>query len=320
MQRRKIEYYDFDLDKTPAEKWGKIIDDNIDVIPNAMLSIHKLLDQYGMAQDVIQLLYSMTNNRDVYYLDEITYLSSRLGLEIHQLLILQLVYESASACTTNILAVNNKKLFLRTMDWDLPVLKDITVGINLIKNGQIISKAITWIGYIGLLTATNLTHDFTISVNYRRTTDVNILHVLNNVRKVMNRIWPIGYFIRYLMELNLGKNIVLDMLKNTEFVSPCYLTIFSRIGSVILTRDADKCISERYDNLYQTNCDFGTTTPDILYSVKRNELIKTVNKKISDEKIISAKKILKLLLKNPIINEQTIYVYCIVGNKIRCFV
>lgn len=320
MQKRKVIYYDFDLDKPAADRWSKIIIDNAAVIPDAMMSIHKLLDSYGIAQNIISMLYSMTNNKDIYYLDEITYLSEQLGLEVHQLLILQLVYEAASACTTNIIKVGNKNIFFRTMDWDLPVLKNITVGLNIIKNGQVISKAITWIGYIGFLTATNLVHDYSISVNYRRTTDVNVFTILSNVKRIVGRIWPIGYFIRYLMETNLNKNIAVDMLKSTEFVSPCYLIIYSPSGSVILTRDADKCISERSDNLYQTNCDYGKKSPDILYSVARTELIESINKKISLENITSAKKILKLLMKNPIINDTTIYVYCIVGDKIRCFV
>lgn len=320
MQKKKVKYYDFDLNKSASDRWGPIIDDNKEYIPDTMLAIHKLLDQYGMAQNIIQLLYSMTNNKDVYYLDEINYLSTRLGLEVHQLLILQLVYEASSACTTNILKINNKDLFFRTMDWDLSSLKNITIGLNIIKNDQIICKAVTWIGYIGLLTATNLVHNFTICVNYRKTTDMNIFNILNNVRKIVNRIWPIGYFIRYSMELNIGKNVAIDLLKTTEFVSPCYLTIFSADGSKILTRDADKCIAERTDNLYQTNCDYDKSEPDILFSAKRNELIKEINKKISTENITSAKRILKLLMRNPIINDHTIYVYCIVGNKIRCFI
>lgn len=99
--------------------------------------------------------------------------------------------------------------------------------------------------------------------------------------------------------------------------------------SCILTRDCDKIVNIRYDNLVQTNCDYDKTKPNILYSVERRKTINKIQQKInsinlneSNEsiKIMDSNKILKLFLKFPIINCETIYIHYQYTNEHATFI
>jgi len=69
----------------------------------------------------------------------------------------------------------------------------------------------------------------------------------------------------------------------------------------------------------QTNCDWNKVEPDILYSVKRRNMIKSLEESFIEFNICESKKILKMLLKFPIINHETIYVHYQYKNEYRSF-
>jgi len=56
--------------------------------------------------------------------------------------------------------------------------KQITLGLNIHKNGKKIGSCITWLGCLGFLTAWKIDGngeiDYTIAINYRRIQGINI--------------------------------------------------------------------------------------------------------------------------------------------------
>jgi|SRR5579872_1810797 len=304
-----IKFFDFDLETTATARWGPIIDAHLDVLPNVTKQLHRLIDSFGFATSVIKPFYDWCNKDNVYHYDEIQYVAQRLGMEPFHILLMQLIYETSSACTSTILTYgNNKKLFFRTMDWPMDFLKSITIGLNVKRGSKQIAKVVTWVGYVGFLSANNIQERYTIAINYRRTCNPTILSMLYNLNRIRQLIWPIGYLIREVIEQNIKESTVATILQSRPIVSPCYITIYSPENtSYVITRDCDQTVDIRSTNLIQTNCDWNKTSPDILHSIKRRDLAQQIQDKITSDKITDEAEIVKLLMQEPIINEETIY-------------
>lgn len=308
-----IKFFNWDLGKSPKENWDPIFED-FD-IQNLKLHLNKIINPY---RHVINMLKFGLNFVDIMYQDELNFLAKKLNLSLMEVLMLQLIYETSSACTSAILETSEGPLFFRTMDWPYEFLKSYTIGLTILKDGKKIAKTITWLGYIGYLTVAHLKKKYVIAINYRRTKEINLTTILNNAVRTFNMAWPIGYLVREIVNnpTNLSSKEVLKKLENSPLISPCYITFYStKIKSRIITRDADKTVSCRKVDLIQTNCDWNKSAPNILYSVERRAKVYPLLK--TD---LPKDKVLDKLLEHPIINEETIYVFIMFGNKIKCFV
>ena len=318
---REITFYDFNLDLPVEKRWGPIIDAYDDYLPRLRDQLILILGQFGFATNIIKPIYQLTSEDNIMYYDEICYIAGRIGLDPYEVLLMQLIYETSSACTAAVLKVGSKDFFFRTMDWPMMFLKDITIGLNIRKAGQLIGKVTTWLGYLGFLTATNTIDNYTLTINYRRTKEISIGTLVKNLYSAVSMKWPIGYLVRYVIENSINKTDALDSLTKAELISPCYITMYVPNGETsIITRDCDKTVDIRTSELVQTNCDWNRTEPNILWSIERVSAIKNVQDVLDRSQNPSSKKILKLLLKHPVLNEETIYVHFQYGNEYRTLV
>lgn len=310
---KEINFFDFDLDLIPEDRWKHIFDAFKEKIQTLKNNVKKIIESYNLLSNVGNLLYGLISESKVLHYQELAYIAKRMDLSIFEVLLLQLTYEISCACTTAIVKIGDKKFFLRTMDWPMNFLKDITIGLRIIKNNRIIAKVTTWVGYIGFLTATDVINNCTYAVNYRRTTNMHIINIIKNLVRTLNMNWPIGYLIRFIIEINMDINKAIELLSAAQLISPCYITIYAPNNeSCILTRDFDKLDNIRYNNLIQTNCDCDKIEPNILWSLERIALIKKIHWQLSNNKNkchLSSEKILNSFLKEPVLNEQTIYVH-----------
>lgn len=114
--------------------------------------------------------------------------------------------------------------------------------------------------------------------------------------------WPIGYLVRSIIENIFALNDTKNLLETSQLISPCYITLYvHNQQSYIITRDCDKTVNTRSDNLVQTNCDWNKTKPNILWSLERIKFIKSVQEKINAQEACgnynpTAKDILALLI------------------------
>lgn len=305
---QQVLFFDFDLYLPVEKRWGPIFDKYEKNIPTICAELNKILEQFGVGTTILKPLYNITPESNIMFYDEIRYIAKRTNMDPFHILLMQLIYETSSACTAAVLNIGGKEIFIRTMDWPMPFLKDITIGLNIIKRGKHIAKVTTWLGYIGFLTATNIENDYTIAINYRRTAEISIGTLIKNLYRTVSQKWPVGYLIRYVIENNFDYDTSKDMLIRFQLISPCYMTLYRKNGSNIITRDCDSA-SVRNCELIQTNCDWNKTEPNILWSLERVSAIKEVQKRIDDGEITGAKEAIKEVLKFPVMNEETIYVH-----------
>lgn len=313
----QITYYDFDLDLPANQRWGPIVDVYQNYLPKLKQQLKTILDSFGSATSIVKPIYNLTPENNILHYDEICYLAGRIGLDNFEALLLQLIYETSSACTSAIIKINGKDFFLRTMDWPMLFLKDITIGLNIKKGSKLIGKVTTWLGYVGFLTATNTINNYTISINYRRNVDMSLASLAKNLYRTISMKWPVGYLVRHVIENSFHSDQALQTLENTETITPCYITIYNPIGqSCIITRDCDKNVNTRTDQLIQTNCDYDKTQPNILWSLERVTHVKVVEVKLNQTDCkLASQQILRELLQHPVMNEETIYVHYQYGDE-----
>lgn len=330
-----IPEYDFNLNQSPSKRWDKIFNDNQYKIDVAKVEIKKILASIGyntIGKITKPIIYSFKFLNKLYYVDEIAYIAERMEMSFDEILILQLIYECSSACTSAVLNIGGNDLFFRTMDWPMEFLKNITIKLNIKKNGISIAQGITWIGYVGLLTVMTTASDYSgsnmfgISINYRATKDITLGSIVKNAFRTFNMKWPIGYLVRDIIEKNMGKTRAIKTLSEAVLISPCYITVFSEGTSQIITRDPDSIVSIRNTNLVQTNCDHDKIEPNILWSCERRELMKKIEGELNDlynnkkgEGGISLNEMLKKLLIHPIKNDETVYVFSYYKGKSEAY-
>ncbi len=316
-----VKKYKFDLDLPESKRWIRILDDNKDKLPKIKNMINDILIQ----QKITGVLYTMIaslinhNKKKIMYYDEIACIAKKINIEFPKMLIMQLMYESSSACTSIVTKVNDKNVFIRTMDWDMDILKELTITLQITKNNNIICIAPTWIGCVGLFTG--ITHNYAIAINYRRTKNISIMSSINNITKLSNMYWPASYLLRYTCEKGYNITSAEGLLSKSNIVSPCYYTLFNKSGpSYLITRDSTSCSVIKSDNIVQTNCDQDKTTPDILYSVERRNIIKKSIKK-NNNNYKSLDVFLEDVLIHPIVNNETVFITMIDDtNKISTIV
>lgn len=308
---KQVKYYDFDIELSAEKRWGPIIDDFADYLPKLKEHIESIINTFGSTTiNFTRPFYHMIPKSKILHFDELSYISERIGLDMFDILLMQLIYEASSACTSAVIKVNGRDFFIRTMDWPMLFLKDITIGLNISRGPLKIGRVVTWLGYVGFLTATNLIDNYIISINYRRTEELTTSSLIKNFYRVISLKWPIGYLIRDIIEKSYHPTNTLDILTNTDIVTPCYITMHTpNTSTVIITRDCDKAVNIRTKNLIQTNCDWDKITPNILWSVERIAHVRNVEQKISKTDAITVNNVLAELLTHPVYNDETIYVY-----------
>jgi len=279
----------------------------------------------------------------IMYKDEILEISKILEITFEECLMMQLTYEFFSACTTAVKYQYDIKdyILVRTMDWDLPELKDITVKL-IFKNSSVhhpggaLFEAIGWAGCVGIFTGIKRADpeidSYAIALNYRRTLTPDIKE---NIAALFKGYFPCSFYLRKILsEKESCANVSLESLQKVFFVAPCYLTILKR-GKEILQPSNPKLSTRQYKNdsyilirgrtnykikkgdskfLIQTNIDDvspSSACDNILYSKERY----THMSRLYIGKILqNLNGVISHIEKFPVTNEETIY-KCIMTTK-----
>ena len=315
-----IKYYSVDLSKTqPAEKWDHVILDHLDKFPNLVQEIRSFLQPYSTMMTGIRLALFLAPKSAIFHYDEIEYFSKAIGLEFHEILVMQLIYELSSACTTGVMSTPHGPLFFRTMDWEMDFLKRLTIGLDLTRGGRPVGRVLTWVGYVGYLTA--MTDSYNIAINYRRTQDLSVSSILNNLYRIITRRWPVGYLVREIIDREMSASAAKMTLQESQLVTPCYITLHCKdqsIDSVVITRDPQGSADVRTTDLVQCNVDHDKEEPNILYSLERRSTFRRIERGITP--LDSLDEIVKPLTIFPIVNDHTIYVYYECGDVSRSWI
>lgn len=262
-------------------------------------------------ESIISMIVNLNKDKIMFY-DEIQYWSEKLEVPFFKVVIMQLLYEVNSACTTFVGNFDRKNTMIRTMDWPMDFLKEFTYHATFHKNNKPIYEAICWVGAVGIFTGKSITNNYSLALNFRRTKDVSLTTIFNNFKNTISSYWPVAYLTRFVLENDYDIDTVKNILESCPLISPVYY-ILNNFNSnpMIFQRDPEDCKVITGNQVVQTNCDNDKTEPDIMYSVSR---IKQVNKVL--KKTNKLEEVIKGVNKYPVVNEETIYMSII--NK-DCF-
>lgn len=287
-----MEVYKIDCSKPDC--WNFIVEKNKANIFNVINKIRPLYEKY---LPIINFTLRIVGTGVALYNEEISEISKILEITFGETLILQLVYEAFSACTSAVFEVGDEYIHFRTMDWDMPALKKITFTYQMYDKNKYLFDAIGWAGCVGCFTAFKK-NKYTISLNYRRSNSENF-NLMNNVMPLIKGFYPHSYFIRRLLSSDVDPYL---SIKNAKFISPAYYVITSEKFSGAIGRDRESVVFVKEAPIVQTNCDEIYKGDNILLSFERlQQMNKYVGKKCEIDQLIEESKIF------PVLNQETIY-------------
>lgn len=257
------------------------------------------------------MMETATSLGRVFYGDELKAIAARSGLKLGRLVILQLVYEASSCCTSIVVpGPDGIPRHIRTMDWGMDLLADLTIEIEFIKGGRTLFITTTWAGYVGVLTGIKPS-SFSVSVNFRIIGD----SMWTNIKKAATSCWPIGFLLREVFETAPDFDTAVKWLSNSKLIAPCYFTVCgTQVGEgCLLTRNRDD-VEQKWElaskgPIVQTNIDHWNDNDDddILYSIERRSRARAFVDSDPTFEHVTEAALWKLMSRRPILNSLTIY-------------
>lgn len=233
------------------------------------------------------------------YEEELKDIGSVLKVDWTLILLLQLAYESFAACTSALIRLPDKGLVhFRTMDWDLPLLKPLTVllSIKAKGSGEILWEGVGWAGSVGILTGVKQGLA-SLSVNFRPYESLGFPQsYLKASQRLMEGAWPIGHLCRQVLERSTSYKDLKDCLETAALVAPTYLTICSaddQGARILRSPSSFRTVSLEADEecLVQTNGDFYpgyTDSKNVFASKERCALMKSLSPSSLDDLVSQA--------------------------------
>lgn len=276
--------------------------------PQIMLVLNKIRPLYSKYLTAAYLALSTYRlfGGTILYEGEIQEIADILGISFAECLLFQLTYEACAACTSAIVDVDGELHHVRTMDWDLPELKAITVRIKVMCGKNHLFDAITWAGFVGIFTGIKPDR-YTISLNYRRTDGAG--GIFENLKMLTTGAYPNAYLIREVLTNDVN---VVKSIKHANLVSPAYYIILSRSFAGVIIRDRKGYQVKSSSGPYvQTNCDEIGVGDNILYSYERLAYMKTSYDSLDS--------LIEHVSKFPVCNEETIYTVIMTPKRVQYF-
>ena len=270
--------YVVDLDAPPKTRWNHIVKAYTEYFPSVVSIVEDILGSSYAASIASTILSSAAKTGFVYYGDELRGIAHATNVPLGRVVMLQIAYEAFAACTSIVIdGPHGYPLHIRTMDWDMPELKPLTIEVDFIQNGVILYSATTWAGYVGVLTGVR-PGGYSVSVNYRRTelgAQNGISGILTNLKRGVVGHWPVSFLVREVLSSEQTFNIAVGNLCASELMAPVYLTICgTQPGEgLVLSRDREgkntaECVCERLDE----KCDSVVQTNMDIYKCDRNDV------------------------------------------------
>lgn len=159
------------------------------------------------------------------------------GVGAEDLALLQLAYEAAARCTSVVASTAGGTIVHgRTLDWDAPFLRAMTIEVEFRRGGETVHVASTWAGYLGVLTGLR-PNGFSVSVNWRR----SAVGLLENFHHLGSGVWAAGCLVRHVLEADAAFPRYADAVRalaSFPLAAPAYIVVAGTGPSegVVLTR------------------------------------------------------------------------------------
>ncbi|KAM9362433.1 N-acylethanolamine-hydrolyzing acid amidase-like [Symphorus nematophorus] len=172
------------------------------------------------------------------YAGEIRGMASQLGGSISDVIILNFAYEISAFCTSIVAQDKNGSVYHgRNLDYPHPVLRNLTVNIVFLKNGEVAYQGTSFAGYVGLWTGQS-PKKFTVSGD-QRGTERWWNWWKNIVSAFLFRRSPVSWLVREtLEEAEDFQDAVMRLSKIPIITGVYYIVGGVRAGEgVVITRD-----------------------------------------------------------------------------------
>ncbi len=320
---KEIKTYIVNLNDNPQDKWLHIIDIHMEKIKGVIEKMDEIfIQKYGkwggnILMKAISGVFKLYKNKSIYY-EELESMALFMRIPIEKVMLLQIFYELFSSNTS--IVINKScpdvgNIHVNTFDSPLPLLKNVTINIEVTKNNNVLYRATTFAGYIGVLTGLKLEYG-SIALHKK---DMTYYDILTSLKKGDVFKWPAGFLIRHIMESDYNREEIISRLRRSHLITPCYFVFcgLDQYDSFIMTRKFEKyemkIMTDTFDQvLVQTNHDANSADYNNNHnmSIERKQMAETISKEIYKNlfvgKSIDDDKIMKVLLEPPIINEETI--------------
>uniref|UniRef100_A0A8C5LRA9 N-acylethanolamine-hydrolyzing acid amidase n=1 Tax=Leptobrachium leishanense TaxID=445787 RepID=A0A8C5LRA9_9ANUR len=279
---RETMYYIFDAS---IPKWVHVI-----ILPITELDLHFLVDEP--------------------YASEIVGIAKSLGINAGDVLALNLAYEATAFCTSIIAQDENGNIYHgRNLDYNFDdILRNLTVDLDFIKDGQIAYTGTTFLGYIGLWTGQR-PYVFTVSGDAR---EQDGKWWENAISAFLKRSFPVSWLIRDTLNDARDFQSAVLQLSRMPIIAETYYIIggAKQKEGVVITRNRDgpddiwplDPLNGEWFHV-ETNYDHWTNPPPT--DDRRTPAIKAMN--ATGQANINLDTLYKVLSVTPVLNKQTIY-------------
>lgn len=183
-KRIVTKWYTVNIDAEAHEMWREVATDKKDQMVAAIGVVQKMVTEFAGADAWDALLLLMAGAPNMLtepYRTEIKALADLTGIDVDQLVLLNIFYELSKACTSIVaMDQHNKVWHARNQDfgflfiwnieehtWELTkALRNLVTQINYHKDGKLLFKAVTFAGHLGILTAIR-PGQYSLSMNSR---------------------------------------------------------------------------------------------------------------------------------------------------------
>jgi len=164
LEERRIPTYTIDLSLPPLRRYQRVA---TEFLPH-LASLTTLFDEIvprptfrGLARLLLRRLNSKEQTEELRGIHLVT------GLGMHLLVAFNVLLDLFMGCTSGgvKLSVEDRMLHFRTLDWGMDPLRKVIVQLEYIRDGVKVASAITYVGYVGVLTGVR--KGLSISLNFR---------------------------------------------------------------------------------------------------------------------------------------------------------
>lgn len=189
------------------------------------------------------------------------------GFREEDLFLLNIGYDFSTYCTSGVFQTSEGPILFRNLDWDGEEFKNFTVETHFQKEGQIVFRAIQFLGQVGVLTGMK-PYAYGVALNYRKTPGTGTLglEIVNNFFQfAFKNGWSASLLLRYTLEHDSDFVQARNKLESTELISPCYMVLAGteRDQGAVIERSREDHITRNFDNPFENRKYIVQTNHDI---------------------------------------------------------
>ena len=316
--------YTIDLNLPPEQRWTKCVQDHIRIMPALNLAYNKALDQHlgKYTKPVFNRISKHLQSRLIKqeWQQELKAIAELSGQSYDMFFNLNIGYdlENVFGCTSAIFFDSKlqQMVHFRTLDWDMPILKDLTIIADFVKDSRVIYSAVTWVGFIGVYTAVSES-GHSISLNYRKPDYNKILRQSIIIKNLFTSKMPTCLMIREALENHDGEDLI-TFVKTREVIAPCYIIISTKQRAHCMVKGLDSKDRTRSNKtnrpLIQTNHDINHLYDNFDSWADKDDLLVSSFKRYNevsdmlDRSRLTHVDLKEVFLRDPIKNKYTVYI------------